>query len=338
MHSISFEKKRSCETQLLLTINDLTKELDRGGQTDTILLDYAKAFDKVPHQRLIIKLFYYGVKGQPLQWIQSFLADRTQQVVVEGEVSDIGNVTSGVPQGSVLGPSLFLAYINDIGDNITSKLKLFADDTILYRHIRTNGDAKSLQSDLNKLQTWEQTWQMEFNVSKCHVLSATLKRNPIKTEYRLHDQVLEKVSSSKYLGVEISEKLHWGKHVSAITAKANKTTNFICRNLKGCPTEVKTHCYKALVRPILDHASPIWDPYQQDLIDTLEGSQKRAARRILHNYDRQTSASGLVQKLNLTPLRQRRAIDKVTMVYKIVNSEVDIPHRDHFTPNLRQQR
>ena len=333
-----FRKKRSCETQLLLTIDDLARELDKGGQTDTILLDYAKAFDKVPHQRLIMKLHHYGIRGQPLLWIQSFLANRTQQVVVEGEVSNIGEVTSGVPQGSVLGPTLFLAYINDIGDNISAKVRLFADDTILYRHIRDSNDTHALQQDLERLQTWEATWQMEFNVSKCHVLSVTMKKKPTQPNYHLHGQKLEQVDSAKYLGVEITSKLHWGKHIHQTAAKANRTSGFICRNLKGCPTPVQSHCYKALVRPILDYASPVWDPYQQDLIDTLEATQRRTARRIYQNFDRQTSGSTLVQRLELPTLKERRAIDKVAMVYKIVNNEVDIQASNFYTPATRQLR
>ena len=149
---------------------------------------------------------------------------------------------------------------------------------------------------------------------------------------------LEQVNNAKYLGVNITEKLHWGKHVDNITAKANKTTGFICRNLKGCPVPVKTHCFKTLVRPILDYASPVWDPHQQVLKEKLESTQKRAARRILQNYDRMTSGSTLVEKLNLNPLSQRRAVDKAAMVYKIVNSEVDIQATDYFIPTTRQLR
>ena len=154
-----------------------------------------------------MKLHYYGVRGRTLIWIQNFLANRTQQVVVEGELSETANVTSGVPQGSVLGPTLFLAYINDIGDNINSKLRLFADDTILYRNIRCPADTQKLQDDLTKLQSWEVRWQMEFNVTKCHVLSVTNKKKPQPPVYHLHGHQLEEVESAKYLGVELNKKL-----------------------------------------------------------------------------------------------------------------------------------
>ena len=137
-----FRKRRSCESQLILTVHDLAEELDQQGQTDTILLDFSKAFDRVPHQRLLRKLEFYGIQGKVLRWIESFLSGRTQQVVVEGEHSSVGPVTSGVPQGSVLGPTLFLIYINDLGEEIRAKVRLFADDTILYSKINTEKDSK----------------------------------------------------------------------------------------------------------------------------------------------------------------------------------------------------
>ena len=147
-----FRKHRSCESQLLTTAQDLASALDSSQQIDAILLDFFKAFDKVPHQRLLIKLEHYGVRGTTLQWIRSFLSDRTQRVVVEGKSSSSAPVTPGVPQGTVLGPLLFLAYINDLPSKINAMARLFADDCLLYRNIRTDEDAESLQDDLNKLQ------------------------------------------------------------------------------------------------------------------------------------------------------------------------------------------
>ena len=237
-----FRKKRSCETQLLLTVDDLASELDKAGQVDTILLDFSKAFDVVPHQRLVMKLHYYGIRGKTLCWVQSFLANRTQRVAVEGELSDIGEVTSGVPQGSVLGPTLFSIYINDIGENIKSCVRLFADDTILYKNIRNQTDSETLQKDLDTLESWETKWQMSFNVSKCHLLTITRKNNPIQCRYSLHGQNLESVKNAKYLGVELSSTLNWKDHIHATAKKANRTSAFVYRNLKGCPTDVQLHC------------------------------------------------------------------------------------------------
>ena len=289
-----------------------------------ILLDFSKAFDKVPHQRLLMKLDYYGVRGQTLKWIQNFLMHRTQQVVVEGEKSSTGDVISGVPQGSVLGPTLFLIYINDITTNIKATVRLFADDTALYQKIHQQSDATSLQKDLDTLQDWEEQWQMGFNVSKCHVLSVTNKKNPIKSSYFLHQQPLEKVNSAKYLGVEITSDLHWGKHINSISSKANQTSAFIYRNLRGCPDSVQAHCYKSLARPVLEYASPVWDPHQSTLINSLEAVQRRAARRIVGDFSPSSSATVITSKLNLPSLQERRLQAKNMMMYKIVNGLVDM--------------
>ena len=216
-----FHKKRSCKTQLILTVDDLASEIDKG-QADMILLELSKAFDRVPHQRLLLKLRSYGITGNTNKWIQNFLINRTQQLVIEGQHSYTGAVTSGVLQGSVLGPTVFLIYINNLGDGIKSTIRLFADDTILYNTIKTATDSTHLQDDIRTLKSWEGRWQMAFNEAKCHQLTVTKKRTKISTSYKLHNQTLDKVTSAKYLGIEITENLHWGKHIQETTAKANK--------------------------------------------------------------------------------------------------------------------
>ena len=164
-----FRKRRSCETQLILTIDDLAKSLNNQEQVDVVLLDFAKAFDKVPHRRLIHKLNHYGIRGKQQQWIANFLQGRTQQVVLNGTSSSKAAVKSGVPQGSVLGPLLFLIFINDLPERVSkgTQVKLFADDCILYRKIFSDADSKILQKDLDKLQSWEAEWLMQFHPSKC---------------------------------------------------------------------------------------------------------------------------------------------------------------------------
>ena len=155
-----FRKHRSTETQLIQLIDNLAHNIDNRIQTDAILLDFQKAFDKVPHQRLLYKLAYYGISPQAHNWVQSFLTNRTQQVLLEGNMSSPINVTSGVPQGSVLGHLLFLIYINDLPDYIqnNSTVKLFADDTIIYHPITNQQDTNALQEDLDALQRWESDW------------------------------------------------------------------------------------------------------------------------------------------------------------------------------------
>ena len=173
-----FRKNRSCETQLITIIEDFARNLDQGCQTDVILLDFSKAFDTVPHQRLLSKLENCGLRGEINEWIREWLCDRQQTVVVDGEKSLPVKVSSGVPQGTVLGPLMFLIYINDISDGIESQIRLFADDTILYGIVKGLGDATSLQRDLDKLIDWSKEWQMSFNTDKCSVLRICRSKTP----------------------------------------------------------------------------------------------------------------------------------------------------------------
>ena len=145
-----FRHSRSCETQLLSFVQELAANSDKNIQTDLIIMDFAKAFDKVPHQQLLYKLKFYGIKNQTLNWISAFLSNCTQTVILDGESSDIAPVTSGVPQGTVLDPVLFLVYINDLSEYMkSSQLRLFADDSIIYKTIKSQKDCDSLQEDLD---------------------------------------------------------------------------------------------------------------------------------------------------------------------------------------------
>ena len=193
-----FRKGHSCETQLIEFLDDISKNLQEGQQTDILILDFAKAFDKVNHSLLIHKLQHYDIIGKSVRWIQNWLANRKQYVVIDGSTSDAVSVDTGVPQGSVLGPGLFLYYINDLQSRLTSTVRLFADDTIAYLTISNNNDAETLQKDLDKLGHWENEWCMKFHPDKCTVLRVTNKKKIIDAKYQLHGHTLESVTSAKY--------------------------------------------------------------------------------------------------------------------------------------------
>ena len=176
-----FRKRRSCETQLINTVHNFASALNNREQIDAILLDMSKAFDTVPHERLCHKLSLYGIRGTTLRWIRSFLTGRTQKVILNGQESRTTKVSSGVPQGSVLGPLLFIIYINDMPNNITSNIKLYADDALLYRTIHFVTDTGILQHDLDMLHQWASTWLMTFNPTKCEFLQLTKKNHPLKS-------------------------------------------------------------------------------------------------------------------------------------------------------------
>ena len=334
-----FRKKRSTVSQLITTTHDLFTTLEKGGVRDVVFLDYSKAFDKVPHKRLLHKLKFYGIRESTNQWISSFLENRTQLVLVDGKASPSAPVLSGVPQGTVLGPLLFLAYINDLPDCITpgSDARLYADDSALSREIKTTDDEKALQADLNELQSWEQKWKMEFNPDKCQAMRVTLKRNQANPSYTIHGQELEAVSKAKYLGLTISKTLSWSDHIAATSKKAESARSFLARNINSCTSEVKKQCYTTLVRPILEYASEVWDPHQATNIQRLERTQRRAARFITGKYDRQASVSDMLTKIKLPTLRARRAAIKVTTFYKGINRQLDIP-TFHLKPSARCTR
>ena len=324
-----FRKARSCETQLLTVVDNIAHNLDNGLQTDVILLDFAKAFDKVSHAHLLHKLKFYGIHGSMLTWIGNFLQGRVQKVVLNGETSEQASVTSGVPQGTVLGPLLFLIYINDLPDCISehTQVGLFADDCIVYRVINSAEDAKQLQHDLNSLQDWEQKWLMEFHPAKCNVLHVTKRRNPLVSSYSIHNQTLKPVSSCKYLGVELTDKLSWNKHIDSITNKGLRILGFLRRNMNKCPADIKTVCYNALVRPILEYASCVWDPNTKKNTAKVESVQRCAARYVKNDFSKESSVTSMLKDLKWDTLQHRRSMAKVTMMYKITNNLVDITHQ-----------
>ena len=265
--------------------HDLVSNLDRAvnrshKQTDVIVMDFAKAFDKVSHKRLLYKLDFYGIRGSTHKWIDSWLSERSersQKVVLYGRASDPVPVLSLVPQGSVLGPVLFLIFINDLPDNIRSSVRLFSDDCVFYMNI-TPLDCQILQDDLNSLAKWEMDWQMKFNVSKCHSMRVTRLHasRHIQFNYTLHQQTLEQVQSAKYVGLTITDDLDWGQHISEIKCRATKTLSFLQRSLALAPRHAKEVAYKTLVRPQLEYAAHIWYPYNDTQSAKVEKVQRTA--------------------------------------------------------------
>ena len=333
-----FRRGLSCETQLLEFVDDVSRNMDTGKQTDCLVMDFSKAFDKVSHSLLIHKLHHYGITGKTNRWINSFLSQRSQCVVVEGVSSDRVPVESGVPQGSVLGPSLFLFYINDMPEGLTSTVRLFADDTIAYIAITSDADTNTLQEDLDKLAEWEGAWLMKFHPEKCNVLTITNNRNIIRKDYTLHGHILEHVTSAKYLGVTITSDLKWSQHINNITTKANSTIGFLKRNLNISNRGIKESSYKSLVRPTLYYASAVWDPYHQTDIKRLDMVQRRAARYVLNRFHNTSSVSDMLEHLEWPTLEDRRKTARLSMMYKLHNNKVKVDVSSKLTPVIRPTR
>ena len=310
-----FLKARSCLTNMLCFLEEITKWIDVGSPVDIIYLDFQKAFDKVPHQRLLLKLKAHGIGDSITDWIEQWLTDRRQRVVVDGEVSNWKSVLSGVPQGSVLGPILFLIYINDLDDSITSNVLKFADDTKLFRKVNTDGDKQHLQNDLDRLVKWSEKWQMLFNFGKCKCLHTG--HGNLNVNYKMGDTVLGTTVKEKDLGVTISADMKVSEQCGIAASKGNQILGLIRRNITYKGKKLIIPLYKAIVRPHLEYCIQAWRPYRKKDIDTLERIQRRATKMIPELRD--LSYEERLKECGLTTLETRRLRGDQIEVFKILN-------------------
>ena len=236
---------RSCQSNLLEFLERVTDDTDRGNNTDVAYLDFAKAFDKVSHARLLVKLKALGVNNQVSSWIEAWLSDRRQRVVVSGEESAWSSVSSGVPQGSILGPLLFIMYINDLDEKMTSTVLKFRDDTKI-----SSNSQQELQRDLDTAVEWAHTWQMQFNTNKCKVMHMGHRNE--RAIYNMGNHRLEEVEEEKDLGVLIHRTLSVSNNCAMAVKKANQMTGHIYRNVTHKSVQTVVPLYKALVRPHLE--------------------------------------------------------------------------------------
>ena len=321
-----FLKARSCLTNMLCFLEEITKWIDVGSPVDIIYLDFQKAFDKVPHQRLLLKLKAHGIGDSITDWIEQWLTDRRQRVVVDGEVSNWKSVLSGVPQGSVLGPILFLIYINDLDDSITSNVLKFADDTKLFRKVNTDGDKQHLQNDLDRLVKWSEKWQMLFNFGKCKCLHTG--HGNLNVNYKMGDTVLGTTVKEKDLGVTISADMKVSEQCGIAASKGNQILGLIRRNITYKGKKLIIPLYKAIVRPHLEYCIQTWRPYRKKDIDTLERIQRRATKMIPELRD--LSYEERLKECGLTTLETRRLRDQIE-VFKIVNGYENIDRNMFFS-------
>jgi hypothetical protein len=319
-----FRKHHSCESQLLITTHDLLKARDNNIQVDIAVLDFAKAFDTVPHDRVLSKLEFYGINGPILQWISAFLKNRQQSVIVDGAKSHPVSVDSGVPQGTVLGPLVFLLHINDLPLHVSSNVRLFADDCLLYRNINSEVDQILLQKDLDALVQWGNNWGMNFNASKCTILRSSRKKTPLSKFYHISGQILSELSFTKYLGLCFSNDITWNLHIAQTVKKANSVLGFLRRNLRFCPEKSKCLAFKSMVRPLLEYGAPIWDPHTKKNIILIEAVQRRAARFVMNDFRRSSSVTNMLNKLKWPLLEDRRRILRLCLFYKIMNGQVAV--------------
>lgn len=228
----------------------------------------------------------------------------------------------------MLGPTLFLIFINDIADNMTSSIRLFADDCVIYRPVLSHQDHEYLQNDLNTLVDWSNTWQMEFNVKKCAIMQFGTKTTKRTFNYTMKGEPLEIVNHHPYLGVELSDNLKYNIHIDNICKKASSVLGFLKRNFRHCPSKVKERAYHSLVRPKLEYATPIWNPIQNNKKKQIEQVQRNAARFVKnkpYNLEKPESVTSLIQEMKWNTLEQRRIWTDATLMYKVVNQLIAIP-------------
>ena len=325
-----FMAGRSCLTNLLEYLEALTKWVDEGAPVDVVYLDFAKAFDKVPTERLMEKCKGVGLGGELLDWIHEWLLGREQRVVINGHCSSWEKVTSGVPQGSVLGPLLFLIYINDLDGAVDvsgAVLKKFADDTKFAMVVESEEDKAKFQAVLDHLQAWSQDWQMLFNVSKCKILH--MGRNNSNYEYSMGSRVLEAVESEKDVGVAIHKSLKPSLQCARAASKANLILGQLARAVTYRDSSTFMRLYQVYVRPHLEYAVQSWSPWTKADMEVLERVQRRAVMMVSNLQGK--SYEERLAELGMVTLETRRKRGDMIQTFKIMSGTDDVRPETWFT-------
>jgi hypothetical protein len=269
----------------LEALDIVTQSLEEGHSKDVIFLGFAKAFDSVPHGRLLVKLKAYGIRDKLNGWCAAFLLNRTQRVVLGDSISDWLLVLSGVPQGSVLGPLLFLIFINDLVNGIKNNCKLYADDTKVISIIKDIEDNVALQHDMNRLVEWSNKWLIKFNADKCKVMHFGKKNQ--NYNYSLYEKTFDnktiarsliKTVEERDLGIILTNDLKWDHHINVAAGKAYKKLGLIKHSFSNLDEVSIKLLYTSLVRPHLEYGAPIWNPFLKKDIEKLEKVQHAATR------------------------------------------------------------
>ena len=320
-HQSGFMPGDSTVNQLLLLYHELCLAIDEQKEVRVIFLDISKAFDKVWHDGLLYKMKKNGITGNLFYWFRDYLSNRKQRVVINGKSSDWGNINAGVPQGSVLGPLLFLIFINDIVDIVNSKIKLFADDTSLYLNVdHPFTAAATLNSDLSSIDDWSKQWLISFNAVKTDTMIITRKLEPPNhPPLTFQGHQLINVNSHKHLGLTFRSDLRWIEHVNNLTIKATRQLNILKSLQYKLDRKTLEVVYISFIRPVLEYASVVWDGCNQSQCNQLENIQLAAAR-VVTGAMKTTSIAKLYEEIGWETLAKRREIAKLIQMYKIIHN------------------
>ena len=318
-HQSGFTSGDSAVNQLLLIYDNLISAYDARTTTQSIFFDISKAFDRVWHKGLIQKLEAIGIRGTLLMWFTDYLTNRRQSVALRGELSSSLPIKAGVPQGSVLGPLLFLIYINDITVGLESTIKLFADDTSISKSEK-NPDtrATTLNADLEKIASWAKKWKINFNATKTELL--TIKRDTQALHPLIfEDTTLTESDSHKHLGLILQPDCKWKKHIDFIVQKTNSLISCLKSYKYRLSRNSLNKIYKTFIIPHFDYCDVIYDNCTEESSEKLEALHREAIRTIIGTV-KGTSHQKLYKESGFPTLKERRKQHKIIMMHKIIHN------------------
>lgn len=322
-----FVKSKSTTTNLAVFTNSVLRDMDKGGQVDVIYTDFEKAFDRVDHTILLNKIETLGICGNLLRWTESYIKNRNQAVRIGNCRSGVIHVPSGVPQGSILGPLLYVAYLYDIGHCFkNSKFLLYADDKKVYKKVASIEDCELLQEDLNRLSVYYYKNRINVNADKCTYISFTRKTTPVSYSYSLNNVPLKRVYVMRDLGVLLDPKLTFHDHIECIVNKAFKSLGFILRVSKPFKDINCVYVlYFAYVRSVLEYCCSVWNPQYTIYMDMIERIQKRFINHINYRSGLQDDYESSCSRLKFMTLKDRRIVLDMKLLYNVCHGIVDCP-------------
>ncbi|XGW28756.1 hypothetical protein V3C99_008503 [Haemonchus contortus] len=332
-----FRAGRSTETALLCSLNDWSRALDARKRVHVIYFDFAKAFDRVPHKKLIHKLELLGVYPLIVRWIESFLSGRTYQVRVGSKLSSIRKIPSGVPQGGVLSPTLFLAYTADLPTCVARyqvSCAMYADDIKLYKVIESLSDCDMLQAAIDHVVSWSELWELPLAPDKTKVFS--IGNNSLIQRYKIGSVVLEPVNEVRDLGFVMSNKLAFDSHYKALVSRANNRIYNLFKTLQSKNPAILLKAYKAYVRPIVESGTSVFFPFKKKDVQLLESVQNSFTRKLILRCSAlsfKSLPSGVERRHRyaLPSLTHRRHVNDLVMAFKILTGRVAVDSADFFT-------
>ncbi len=340
LHTNGFQSRKSTVSNLLESVSDWIFSIDSRNNIDVVYLDLKKAFESVVHSKLLLKISQIGICGDLFDWLVCYLSDRQQCTVINGIRSPYRSVLSGVPQGSVLGPLLFIIFINDLPAYLLSKfspdhpsIKLFADDLKTFYVVNSLNDALYFQSFLNTICDWCFEWQLSLNVDKCELLH--LGKSNFCYNYGLYGAKLPSPTRVRDLGVLIDNELNFSDHISSIVSKARSRCGIFLKSFVSRDTLLMKKFFVLYVRPILENACEVWNPICQKDINNLENVQRYFSNKFpccsFLPYSQRLAM------LSLDSLHHRRSAADITCIYSIVTGGLDAiltPYLDHILPSI----